>query len=195
MAHIRGGHPAFQQGRFLLSFRVTNALAVMDPVLGKIVWYEKGPWKSQHQPSLLANGNILLFNNYGSQKQGVQKQGLPKERARGAAKSDGGASERGPSEILEYDPVAQEVVWRYAGTPGEKKFYSGAAGSVARLPNGNLLASLSFQGRAVEITRAGRIVWEYRAPFEIEGKVPNTPEYVRHPADFPLDWIPAKRGE
>lgn len=190
-----GGHPAFQQGRFLLSFRVTNALAVMDPVLGKIVWYEKGPWKSQHQPSLLANGNILLFNNYGSQKQGVQKQGLPKERARGAAKSDGGASERGPSEILEYDPVAQEVVWRYAGTPGEKKFYSGAAGSVARLPNGNLLASLSFQGRAVEITRAGRIVWEYRAPFEIEGKVPNTPEYVRHPADFPLDWIPAKRGE
>jgi hypothetical protein len=180
-----GGHPAFQRGRFLLSFRVTNALALMDPVVGKIVWYQKGPWRSQHQPSLLANGNILLFNNHGSRKDGAAR----------ALASNGKATERGPSEILEYDPVARKVVWRYAGTPGQKKFYSGAAGSVARLPNGNLLASLSFQGRAVEITPAGRIVWEYRAPFEIDGKVPNTPEYVRLPRDFPLDWIPAESGE
>ncbi len=148
----------------------------MDPLLGKLVWYEKGPWKSQHQPSLLANGNILLFNNDGSSTQD------PKDPV---------ASESGPSEILEYDPMAREVVWRYAGSPDEKKFYSNLAGSVARLPNGNLLASLSFQGRAVEVTRDGRTVWEYRAPFEVNGKVANTPEYVRLPPDFPLDWIPS----
>jgi hypothetical protein len=168
-----GGHRAFRKGRFLLSFRVTHALAVMDPFLGKIAWYEKGPWNSQHQPSLLANGNILLFNN----------NSVKKPVPAGAE-----AVEPGPSEILEYDPVAREVVWRYSGTPGEKKFYSSAAGSVARLPNGNFLASLSFQGRALEITPEGQIVWDYRAPFKIGSKVSNTPEYVRLSPDFPLGW-------
>lgn len=180
-----GGHPAFRQGRFLLSFRGTNALAVMDPFIGKIAWYEKGPWSAQHQPSLLDNGNILLLNNNSR----VDPPDTPKGHLQAAVTDRDGASKAGPSEILEYDPVARKVVWRYAGAPGDKEFYTRAAGSVELLPNGNYLASLSFQGRAVEISRKGRIVWEYRAPFEIDGKIANTPEYVRLSADFPLDWV------
>ena len=176
-----GGHRAFRAGRFLLSFRGTNALAVLDPFLRKVVWYEKGPWNAQHQPTLLPNGNVLLLNN--NSDGAVLAPGANNDW-RVATAGDAG----GPSEILEYDPVSREVVWRYAGTPGEKKFYTSLAGSVARLPNGNLLASLSFQGRALEVTPDGRIVWEYRTPFAIDGRVANSPEFVRLPADFPLDW-------
>jgi hypothetical protein len=170
-----GGHRAFRAGRILLSFWGTDALALLDPIMGKIVWYEKGPWRGQHQPSLLANGNILLLNN-----NPVVVDDSPVDEA--------GEKQPGPSEILEYDPVVRKVVWRYAGTAGEKNFFTSLSGSVALLPNGNYLASLSFQSRAVEITREGRIVWEYRSPFVIDGKVAHTPEFVRLPADFPIDW-------
>lgn len=161
-------HPAFAEGNFLLSFRHTSGIAILDPVERKIIWNRKGPWDGQHQPTFLPNGNILLLSN--------------------------NRSTEGPSTVIEYDPVADAIVWQYEGVPGAEPFYTEHAGSVSQLPNGNVLVSLSFQGRAVELTRDKQIVWEYVAPFSKNGKTAMTPEYVRLPPDFPIDWATAPSG-
>ena len=58
--------PEAEEGRLLLSFREIGTLAIFDPATGEIVWTMRGPWLRQHDPDLLANGNILLFDNQGN---------------------------------------------------------------------------------------------------------------------------------
>ena len=97
-----------------------------------------GLWRGQHQPTMLENGNLLLFDN----------QGLSGTQSR----------------ILEIVPLTQEVVWSYQGSE-ESRFFSDTCGSSARLDNGNTLITETDNGRAFEVTAAGDIVWEYMSPF------------------------------
>jgi hypothetical protein len=126
-------------GRLLLSFREIGTLAIFDPATEEIVWAMRGPWLRQHDPDLLANGNILLFDNQGNVGPG------------------------GITRVIEVDPRSQEIVWTYAGTPDEP-FESEVRSSQARLPNGNTLITESDGGRLFEVTRRGEIVWNYVNP-------------------------------
>jgi hypothetical protein len=54
-----------QAGQILLSFRELGAIGVLDPESAALVWATRGPWLGQHDPDILPNGNILLFDNYG----------------------------------------------------------------------------------------------------------------------------------
>ena len=65
------------------------------------------------------------------------------------------------SQIIEVDPLTNAVVWRYAPLGG---FYSEAAGSVQRLPNGNTLITESDPGVVFEVTPDGETVWRYLNP-------------------------------
>ena len=131
--------PEATAGRLLLSFREIGTLAIFDPVTEEIVWAMRGPWLRQHDPDLLANGNILLFDNQGHVGPG------------------------GITRVIEVDPRTQEIVWTYAGTP-EEPFESEVRSSQARLPNGNTLITESDGGRIFEVTRPGKIVWNYINP-------------------------------
>lgn len=128
--------PAFRRGNVLISMRHNDTLAVVDPTARKVVWIAQGPWRTQHEPTLLANGNLLLFDNRGHQ---------------------------GFSQILELDPVSLAEVWAYRGTPPER-FYSIYCGANQRLANGNTLISETCNGRAFEVTAAGEVVWEWINP-------------------------------
>lgn len=136
-----GSHklPAAQPGRALLSFREIGTIAIMDVETEEIVWAMRGPWLRQHDPDLLANGNILLFDNQGHVGPG------------------------GITRVIEVDPKTQEIVWTYAGTP-EEPFESEVRSSQARLANGNTLITESDGGRLFEVTRAGKIVWNWVNP-------------------------------
>ena len=57
-----------------------------------------------------------------------------------------------------------EVVWSFAGTEAVP-FASATCGANQRLPNGNTLITESEGGRAIEVTSAGKIVWEYYNPY------------------------------
>ena len=131
--------PEATAGRLLLSFREIGTIAILDPETEEIVWAMRGPWLRQHDPDLLANGNILLFDNQGHVGPG------------------------GITRVIEVDPRTQEIVWTYAGTP-EEPFESEVRSSQARLPNGNTLITESDGGRIFEVTRAGEIVWNYLNP-------------------------------
>ncbi len=156
--------PAFRAGNVLVSFRMLDAIAVIDLDAEEIVWLAAGGWRRQHGSTMLENGNILLFDN--------------------------GTPERGSS-VVEFSPATGDTVWSYAAdAPGG--FFSSACGSNARLPNGNTLITESDNGRAIEVTPAGEIVWEYRNPARAgtrEELVATIFDMVRLEADFPLDWL------
>lgn len=129
-----------EPGQVLLSMRELNAIAVFDIASDEVVWASRGPWIAQHDPDILPNGNILLFDNWGNF-----------ERANGI------------SRVIEVNPLTMEVIWDYAGTD-ERPLASEIRSSQQRLPNGNTLISESDGGRLVEVSRDREIVWEYVNP-------------------------------
>jgi len=138
-----------KSGGLLLSFNGLSAIAVMDIDSRKIVWARAGYWHHQHDPDLLDNGNILLFDNIGAWH--------PDKNAR----------------VIEFNPKTYEIVWEYPGSTGDRLF-STYRGRVQKLANGNVLISEFESGRLIEVTREGKIVWEYSCPFRSE----INPDYV-----------------
>ncbi|TNE65673.1 MAG: hypothetical protein EP335_05190 [Alphaproteobacteria bacterium] len=129
-----------QEGQILLSFREIHSIAVLDPVTDELVWVAKGGWMGQHDPDILPNGNILLFDNFGNFN-----------------------APEGKSRVIEFNPVTMEIVWQYKGTP-DAPFESVIRADQQRLANGNTLISESSGGRILEVTREGEIVWEFVNP-------------------------------
>jgi len=79
-------HPAFRSGNILTSIRSLNTLVIIDPDLERVVWTITGPWRWQHDPLPLSNGNVLLFNNkYASNR----------------------------SQVLEFSPLTHAIEWSY----------------------------------------------------------------------------------
>lgn len=132
--------PFAEPGQVLLSLRELNTVAVLDVETEEIVWVGRGSWIAQHDPDILPNGNIALFDNWGNL-----------ERPNGI------------SRVIEFNPRTMEIVWQYAGT-AERPLASEVRSSIQRLANGNTLISESDGGRLVEVTPAGEIVWEYYNP-------------------------------
>jgi hypothetical protein len=64
---------------------------------------------------------------------------------------------------MEVEPRTGKIGWRYGDTE-DTAFATYDCGSVSRLPNGNTLITESSRGRAFEVTREGRMVWEYFNP-------------------------------
>lgn len=131
--------PFGKAGQVLLSFREPGVVAVLDLEREEIVWATRGPWLGQHDPSLLENGNILLFDNLGRFEDGNDAQ------------------------VIEFDPTTVGTVWRYAGEP-DRPFESDVRSSAERLSNGNTLINESDGGRLFEVTPEGRTVWEFVNP-------------------------------
>jgi outer membrane protein assembly factor BamB len=92
------------------------------------------------------------------------------------------------SRVIEYDTERTRIVWSFT----EPGFFSESEGAEQRLVNGNTLVTESNSGRLVEVTRDGRIVWEYVNPVsvEVDGAevVLGISRAERLPPDFPIDW-------
>ncbi len=130
-------YPFMKAGMVLLSLRELDALVLLDMKTRRLVWERRGPWVRQHDPNLLDNGNLLLFDNRGDTARGVG------------------------SRVLELDLGTGQVAWSYTGSP-QHPFRSDKCGGAQRLSNGNTLISEDDNGRVFEVKRDGQIVWEYR---------------------------------
>jgi uncharacterized protein (UPF0248 family) len=130
-------------GDILASYRPTSTVLRISRKTGKIVW-KLGPptLAGQHAPTLLENGNILIFDN------GVHRLDDPLPFSR----------------VIEVNPATNEIVWKYQDRP-VWNFFSPRMGNAQRLPNGNTLITESSFGRFFEVTKEGEIVWEYVNPF------------------------------
>ncbi len=136
-------HDGFEAGQVLISCRTLQLLAVLDMSTERIVWASCGPYRRQHDPDLLANGNLLLFDNRGHTGAG------------------------GASRIIEFNPLTDQIHWAWGGDQ-TNWFYSKIRGCQQPLPNGNVLVSEPEGGRLIEVTRKGEVVWEFRNPATIE---------------------------
>ena len=116
----------------------------------QLVWAAKGYWYAQHDPQILPDGNILMFDN------------------RGNFNMPGGASR-----ALQFDPRTMAITWQYAGTESSP-LESAIRSYATRLPNGNTLITESNGGRILEVTPGGEIVWEFVNPVRggPDGKIP-----------------------
>jgi hypothetical protein len=130
-------------GDILASFRPTSTVVRICRSTGKLLWKLGPPAVSgQHAPTLLTNGNILIFDN------GTHRldDSMPYSRA------------------IEVNPATKEIVWKYQDHPSWN-FFSPRMGIAQRLANGNTLLTESSFGRFFEVTNEGQIVWEYVNPF------------------------------
>jgi hypothetical protein len=127
----------FRTGNLLVCVRDQDTIVVIDPATEKVVWsWGRGVLEWPHHPTLLDNGNLLIFDN------GVRRRW---------------------TRVIELDPRTRKIVWRYrADEPGD--FFSYTRGGNQRLPNGNTLITDSDSGHAFEVTPDGEIVWEFFTP-------------------------------
>jgi hypothetical protein len=155
---------AFREGNVLICLREVDVIAVVDMESERVVWGLEQPWSKQHQPTVLDNGNILIFDNRGY---------------------------GGMSRVIEFDPVTLDVEWMYHGARPQD-FFSNECGSNQRLPNGNTLITESDRGKALEVTPDRTIVWKFLNPAQTGDSgeyIATIFELVRLPQDFPTDWL------
>jgi len=134
-----------ENGDILTSFRNIDLVCIIDKKTGDIKWrygQKPGTVAHQHNPHILPNGNMMIFDN------GMNR----------------AIMEVSYSRAIELDMETKEVKWEYK-SPVITDFYSAACGSAQRLANGNTLICDTLKGRFFEVTKEGEMVWEYTSPF------------------------------
>jgi hypothetical protein len=131
-----------KNGDFLVCVRNIDLIAIIDRAGEKILWsWGQRILDKPHQPTLLDNGNILIFDN---------------------------GKKRKYSRIIELNPKTKRIVWEYSKK--NKSFFTSDRGGNQQLPNGNILITESDKGRVFEITKEGTTVWEWLNPHFNEEK-------------------------
>jgi hypothetical protein len=153
--------PAFREGNVLLSMRNVDAVVVLDMEKKEIVWAFAGLFKQQHQPTLLDNNHMLVFDNMG-------------------------LGER--SRVLEIDLVSQQVVWSY-GPEGFYTRYCGSSqrlpngNTLITETDAGRALEVRPDGRIVwEYTNPHRFGTD-------DEMIASLFEVIRLPSDYPLDWL------
>ncbi|MFT5286294.1 MAG: hypothetical protein ACI8TQ_002462 [Planctomycetota bacterium] len=159
-------NPAFARGNVLVSILRMSTVVILDMNTKKVVWALSEGWKEQHQPTMLENGEMMVFDNLG------------------------GDERNGRTRVIQFDPIDYRETWSYEGD-ADNYFQSDRCGSCQRLPGGNTLITESDNGRAFEVTPDKRIVWEFLNPSlagDDESLIATLFEVVRLSPDFPVEW-------
>jgi hypothetical protein len=152
----------FAEGNLLICLRNVNQIAVLDRASKEITWaWGEGKLEWPHHPTMVENGNILVFDN------GVV---------------------RGYSRVVEVNPLTGAIEWEYLGSP-PTAFYSPRKGSAQRLPNGNTLICEGDRGRTFEVTSGGETVWNWLNPNFEEGRRVQVYRMIRYSRDEVEAWL------
>lgn len=139
------GDKRFKPGNVLVMARNWSTAFLIDRETKKVVWRYTGSYKGGlgggHEVHMIPKGlpgagNILIFDN-------------------------GREHHSGMSFILEVNPQTKGLEWVY---DVGHDFFSEAAGSIQRLPNGNTLISEDLTGRVFEVSKTGETLWSYKSP-------------------------------
>jgi hypothetical protein len=126
--------PAFRAGNLLVSSRALSFLAVVDPVrAARSSGRCRARSAGQHDPRLLPNGHLLLFDNCGRGEASTVVELDPAKRPHAV-----GVPRHGRVAVL-------LAFLRDGRAPGEREHADHRVG----------------RGRAFEVTPAGEIVWEF----------------------------------
>jgi len=127
----------FKKGHILLCSYMLDLAWVIDLENERSLWlWGRGYLENPHHPTLLENGNILVFDN---------------------------GNRRKYSRVVEFNPASGKVVWNFTAEPPDS-FFDFWGGANQRLPNGNTLITDSVKGRVFELTKDFQLVWEFCNP-------------------------------
>jgi hypothetical protein len=128
----------FNKGNIIFCSFFLDLVGIIEYPLGKIAWsWGPGILDGPHSPTMLDNGNLLIFDN---------------------------GYKRGWSRVIEVNPLTGKIVWEYHATPKES-FYSCTMSNALRLPNGNTFICDGVHNRLFEITHQGEVVWDFIPTF------------------------------
>lgn len=152
-------YPQFEAGDLLVSLKHLDLVLVVDPDTRVVKWHESDPFHRQHDPDFIGDGWIGVFDN--------NTDGTRRGRVLGG------------SRIVAIHPETDSVEVRF---PAEEsnQFYTENMGGWQRLDNGNMLLTESQAGRVLEVTAAGRTVWEWVAPPYDSTRVPEVTDATRY---------------
>jgi len=189
------GDKRFAPNNIIISSRNSSFLAIIahdgSARDGSVVW-QLGPDFSaspelraihqiigQHNAHFIPKGlpgagNVLVFDNGGPSGYG---------RPSPIALAGENIYARPTSRVLEIDPVTLKLVWSYTSPT----FFATNISGAQRLLNGNTLVTEGPDGRLFEVTKDGKIVWEYIFP-EFAG--PRQTNSVYRGYRLPYGWIP-----
>lgn len=167
---------------YLVSMRSTSTVLIVRKSDGQVIWRSpKDMLSLQHDPTLLANGNILVFDN-----------GLDRVPAPFPIYG---------SRAVEINPKTNKVVWEFSGGKGaidKARFFSPIVGGAQRLSNGNTLITDGVRGHIFEVTKNGKLVWDLVSPYttQLTGTFPNnflfkSRRYTNEDVHFPEGMNPA----
>jgi len=154
--------PRFQKGNIIFSYCHLDTIGIIDYLTGEIVWaWGPGILEEQHAPTMLDNGNLLIFDN-----------GVTRDWAR----------------IIELNPLTEEIVWEYHAEP-KKDLHSGYGSNASKLPNGNILICVSDKNQILEITPEGEIVWDFISTFNVTNGLGGIYQAYRYSPEYVKDII------
>lgn len=131
-----------RDGNILASLRSVSAVIIISKATGKVIWHvDSTVIAQQHHATELDDGSILIFDN------GVYRhhESFPYSR------------------VIQVNRETKKIVWQYKD-PHSMTFFSPFMGGVQRLKNGNTLITEAALGRIFEVTKEGKICWEYVVP-------------------------------
>ena len=199
------GDERFAPENLIWDARNANILAIISKKTGEIVW-KLGPrfdgsdaekklgWIiGQHHFHMIPKGlpgagDLLVFDNGG--QAGYD--------APNALAPDGtNAVHRDYSRVIQFNPVTLEVTWEYGPTQAGwlafadgSRVYSPFISSAQRLENGNTLITEGSDGRLIEVTEDGEVVWEYINPY-FKAPAPGFASNMTYRAyRAPYSWVP-----
>ncbi|MFA9262382.1 MAG: arylsulfotransferase family protein [Undibacterium sp.] len=141
-------NPFTRKPAYLVSFRHINRVMLIERESRRVLWESKeGTLSFQHDPTLLENGNILVFDN-----------GMFRDQERPFLWS----------RVVEIDPRTDKIAWQFTGGstgPEQARLSPSIMGGAQRLQNGNTFIVNSVQGMMLEVTPEKKIVWEMLNPY------------------------------
>ena len=151
----------YAPSKVLVTVRNQDSIAIFDFEAAELVWaWGQGELLRPHDATMLANGNILVFDN---------------------------RTGEGASRIVELDPIAREIVWDYP-RGGAPDFYSGSLAKKSLRPSTATMPGETNRGRGFEVTPEGDVVWEYRTPHRNEESQPAALRVERYlPSELSID--------
>lgn len=160
----------FKPGDVMISLRNIHTVLVFDPESLEITFANTGDVIGQHDPDFVDGDTISVFDNH--------------------VTSAADASQR--SRVLMLKAPDGEAEVYYEGTESHP-FYTDVMGKHQWLENGNLLLTEATKGRAFEVDRDGRVVWQLINFVEEDDWVGELSEAQRLPASFDSQFFEQQR--
>jgi hypothetical protein len=145
-----------------VSLRNVNTVFVFNSNTGKIKYIDTGMFVNQHDADFIDGNRFSVFDNNNR-------------------KGKGNEAER-DSRIVIVSPEESKLTVYFEGSP-ETPFYSKIMGNHQWLENGNLLVTESMRGRAFELDKSGKIVWQYMN-YTGDGVVSVLQQVTRYPLHY-----------